>query len=89
VNFIASRKREHSRKPDELYRIIEACSWGPYLEIFARTRRERWTIGGNEAPAKTDEFTGRSFARAYSHWENKQEVAAENTQLRLCDHPRE
>jgi N6-adenosine-specific RNA methylase IME4 len=38
VNFIASRKREHSRKPDELYTIIEACSPGPYLELFARGR---------------------------------------------------
>jgi N6-adenosine-specific RNA methylase IME4 len=36
VNLIATRKREHSRKPDEIYEIIEACSPGPYLEIFAR-----------------------------------------------------
>ena len=50
VNFLASRKREHSRKPDELYPIIESCSWGPYLELFARTRREGWTVWGNEAP---------------------------------------
>ena len=39
VNLIASRKREHSRKPDELYPIIEACSRGPYLELFARGTR--------------------------------------------------
>ena len=36
VNFLATQKREHSRKPDELYGIIEACSTGPYLELFAR-----------------------------------------------------
>jgi N6-adenosine-specific RNA methylase IME4 len=42
VNFIASRKREHSRKPDELYPIIEACSPGPYLELFARGARREW-----------------------------------------------
>src|SRR5437762_3396072 len=36
VNIIKTRKREHSRKPDELYDIIEACSPGPYLELFAR-----------------------------------------------------
>ena len=35
-NVIVSRKREHSRKPDEQYDLIEACSPGPYLELFAR-----------------------------------------------------
>jgi N6-adenosine-specific RNA methylase IME4 len=49
VNFMATRKREHSRKPDELYPIIEACSPGPYLELFARHRRKHWTVWGNEA----------------------------------------
>lgn len=50
VNLISSRKREHSRKPDELYPIIEACSPGPYLEMFARHHRPRWTLWGNEVP---------------------------------------
>jgi N6-adenosine-specific RNA methylase IME4 len=49
VNLIASRKREHSRKPDELYPIIEACSRGPYLELFARGTRARWVAWGNQA----------------------------------------
>ncbi|MGI8663918.1 MAG: MT-A70 family methyltransferase [Acidimicrobiales bacterium] len=49
VNMLESRKREHSRKPDELYPIIEACSPGPYLELFARYPREGWTAWGNEA----------------------------------------
>ena len=49
VNFIASRKREHSRKPDEQYDIIERCSPPPYLELFARGARRRWTTWGNEA----------------------------------------
>lgn len=40
VNIIVARKREHSRKPDELYDIIEQCSPGPYLELFARGRRK-------------------------------------------------
>jgi len=35
-NIISSRKREHSRKPDEQYEIIESCSWGPRIELFAR-----------------------------------------------------
>ena len=48
VNFIATRKREHSRKPDEVYPLIEACSPGPYLELFARFRREGWGQWGNE-----------------------------------------
>jgi N6-adenosine-specific RNA methylase IME4 len=49
VNFLATRKREHSRKPDELYDIVEACSPGPYLELFARGARPKWAVWGNEA----------------------------------------
>jgi N6-adenosine-specific RNA methylase IME4 len=47
VNIICSRKREHSRKPDELYEIIEKCSPSPYLELFARHKREGWQQWGN------------------------------------------
>ena len=36
VNMIQSRKREHSRKPDEQYQIIEDCGWGPRIELFSR-----------------------------------------------------
>ncbi|MDR2564483.1 MAG: hypothetical protein LBC97_00200 [Bifidobacteriaceae bacterium] len=49
VNMIETRKREHSRKPDEQYDIIEACSPGPYLELFARYPQEGWTAWGDEA----------------------------------------
>jgi N6-adenosine-specific RNA methylase IME4 len=49
VNLFASRKREHSRKPDELYPIVEACSPGPYVELFARHPRSGWTAWGDEA----------------------------------------
>jgi N6-adenosine-specific RNA methylase IME4 len=49
VNFMASRKREHSRKPDEQYAIIEACSSGPFIELFARGDRENWFGWGNQA----------------------------------------
>jgi N6-adenosine-specific RNA methylase IME4 len=49
TNIIRSRKREHSRKPDELYDIIEACSPGPYLELFARYPRHGWQAWGFEA----------------------------------------
>jgi len=51
VNMIESRKREHSRKPDEQYPLIEACSPGPYLEMFARHPRDNWTVWGDEAEA--------------------------------------
>jgi N6-adenosine-specific RNA methylase IME4 len=49
VNLFATRKREHSRKPDEQYDLIEACSPGPYLEMFARGTRPKWTVWGNQA----------------------------------------
>ena len=49
VNLMATRKREHSRKPDEQYDIIEQCSWGPRLEMFSRGKRRGWTVWGNQA----------------------------------------
>ncbi|MGE4424765.1 MAG: MT-A70 family methyltransferase [Pseudodesulfovibrio sp.] len=49
VNYLATRKREHSRKPDEFYEIIEACSPGPYLELFARGPRKGWSVWGNQS----------------------------------------
>ena len=49
VNILKSRKREHSRKPDALYAIVEACSPGPYLELFARGDRPGWDQWGTEA----------------------------------------
>jgi N6-adenosine-specific RNA methylase IME4 len=49
VNYLGTRKREHSRKPDEMYDIIEACSPGPRLEMFARGVRPGWTVWGNQA----------------------------------------
>lgn len=49
VNIIRTMKREHSRKPDELYEVIENCSPGPYLELFARGSRKGWSTFGNQA----------------------------------------
>jgi N6-adenosine-specific RNA methylase IME4 len=49
VNLLATRKREHSRKPDEIFDIIEACSPGPRLEMFARGTRRGWTTWGSQA----------------------------------------
>lgn len=49
VNMIETRKREHSRKPDEQYPLIEACSAGPYLEMFARYPQPGWVVWGDES----------------------------------------
>jgi len=48
VNIMRTQKREHSKKPDELYEIIEKCSPGPYLELFARGERKNWGQWGNQ-----------------------------------------
>lgn len=55
INSISvdARRREHSRKPDEMYDLIENLFEGPYLEIFGRTERPGWTTWGNQ----TDKFT--------------------------------
>jgi N6-adenosine-specific RNA methylase IME4 len=69
VNLLATRKREHSRKPDEQYAIIEACSPGPFLELFARGTREGWTSWGNQA--------GEKYAPAWKTYAYNSLVAAE------------
>ena len=51
VNMIETQKREHSRKPDESYALIEACSPAPFLELFARYSRAGWSAWGDEAAA--------------------------------------
>jgi N6-adenosine-specific RNA methylase IME4 len=48
VNLISERKREHSTKPEAAYAVIEACSPGPRLELFARTKRDGWTQWGDQ-----------------------------------------
>jgi N6-adenosine-specific RNA methylase IME4 len=62
VNLMGVRKREHSRKPDEQYSIIEACSPGPYLELFARGTRKGWATWGNQA---ADDY--RPTWKTYAH----------------------
>jgi len=56
VNIIRTQKREHSRKPDELYEIVESCSQGPFLELFARGSRPGWTTWGNQADDYTPDW---------------------------------
>jgi N6-adenosine-specific RNA methylase IME4 len=76
VNILATRKREHSRKPDEIYDLIEACSPGPYLELFARFPRAGWSQWGNE---DVEENSTHGVARRKGHVE---------PQLRLLETPR-
>lgn len=52
-NIIEAAVREHSRKPDSTIEMLENLFDGPYLELFARTKREGWSVWGNE----TDKFS--------------------------------
>jgi N6-adenosine-specific RNA methylase IME4 len=45
---ILSKREQHSKKPEEQYNRIEELVEGPYLEIFARKKRNGWTCIGNE-----------------------------------------
>ncbi len=56
-NMIISQKREHSRKPDEQYKLIESCSPGPYIELFARGNRENWYCWGNQSQDYTPDWS--------------------------------
>ncbi len=72
VNFIAEQKREHSRKPDQQYDLIEACSPGPFLELFARGTRPGWTTWGNQA---SDDY--KPTWATYSNHSRSAQIAAE------------
>jgi N6-adenosine-specific RNA methylase IME4 len=72
VNYLSSRKREHSRKPDEQYPLIESCSPGPYLELFGRGIRSNWETWGNQA----DESYEPSW-KTYSHNSATDRILAE------------
>jgi N6-adenosine-specific RNA methylase IME4 len=61
VNFLAERKREHSRKPEQLFDIIEQCSPGPWIELFARSEREGWHQWGNELGSYTPAFSSPAY----------------------------
>jgi len=76
VNIIKSQKREHSRKPDEAYELIEKCSPGPFFELFARGTRNGWTTWGNQA----DEYypTWSTYA---NHSRSGSKIAAKNEKI--------
>jgi N6-adenosine-specific RNA methylase IME4 len=47
--LIVAPRREHSRKPDEIYDRIERLVPGPYLELFSRQSRPGWDAIGDQA----------------------------------------
>jgi len=44
MNYFEAKRRRHSAKPQEFFDIVEKCSPGPYLEMFARCQRETHTV---------------------------------------------
>lgn len=46
--LIVSPRREHSRKPDEVYERIRRLAAGPYLELFSRHSRPGWDCWGDQ-----------------------------------------
>lgn len=46
--LIDAPRREHSRKPDEIYERVEQLLYGPYLDLFGRQSRPGWTVWGND-----------------------------------------
>ena len=83
VNLIRTIKREHSRKPDEFIPLIEACSPGPYIELFARGDRPGWAMWGNQATADY-EPTWETYANHTTASDKKKRTVAELTKD-LCD----
>lgn len=52
--WLYAPRQDHSHKPEEQYAIIERCSPGPYLELFARRKRQGWQVWGNEVVSDVD-----------------------------------
>ena len=82
VNILRTMKREHSRKPDEMYDVVESCSSGPYLELFARGTRPCWTGWGNQAESYKPDWP------TYSNHSGKEKVLAKKEQLKLVEQAR-
>lgn len=75
VNLLRAAKREHSRKPDEIIPIIEACSQEPRIELFARGIRDGWDVWGNQATA--------DYEPSWATYANHTRAIKENME---CDH---
>lgn len=48
THFLADRTGRHSGKPGEFYELVESCSPGPWLDMFAREHRPGWVAWGAE-----------------------------------------
>jgi N6-adenosine-specific RNA methylase IME4 len=80
VNLLATRKREHSRKPDEIYDLIESCSPGPYLELFARFKQKGWHQWGNE---DVEANTYKGVAKRKGHEDEQLRLLETRTQYKV------
>lgn len=47
--WFKAKRGKHSVKPESFFELVESCSPGPYLEMFARRRRPGWDVWGNES----------------------------------------
>jgi len=78
VNIFMSRKREHSRKPSGIYKLIEDCSPGPYLELFARQRVEGWETWGLEVDTYAEERS------VHPMYDSDESFTTGSDQMTLC-----
>lgn len=46
THFTAARGKGHSAKPEEFYKLVESCSYAPYIDIFGRKDRGGWSVWG-------------------------------------------
>ena len=76
-NLFQSQKREHSRKPDEIYEIIEKCSPGPYLELFARHPKPGWLQWGDELKENGSEILQNEMIYQFGNEEIQLRLLAE------------
>ena len=78
VNILSSRKEEHSKKPDQIYDLIQQCSSGPYCELFSRQRVAGWTQWGDETDSYAKE---RPLYGAYNGWARGRARCSDSAQL--------
>lgn len=57
VTGFVEPKREHSRKPETMRKMIERVSYTPRIELFARRAAPGWKVWGNEAPEEQEAAT--------------------------------
>ena len=60
VTILNGVVRNHSKKPDEQYEVIEKVSPAPRIELFARHKRKGWDCFGNEVESDVQLITNPS-----------------------------